>query len=836
MTDPQWEQLKGIVADALEREPAQRAAFLDSACGGDVELRHQADALLDIEEEAESYFEATTQSVAPVQKTDGVGRTLGRFTTRRVIASGGMGTIYEALQDHPRRQVALKVLRHGAASSTALRRFRHEAEILGRLRHPNIAQIHDAGTFDDGAGVQPYFAMELVKGRPLIEYCEAAELSTHDRLSLFTKVCNAVQYAHYQGVIHRDLKPDNILVDDFGEPKVLDFGVARATDADIQLTTVKTDIGQLIGTVPYMSPEQVTGDPTDVDTRSDVYSLGVVLYELLGGQLPHDLRGKSIPDAVRVIQESDPKPLSSISRVYRGDIDTIVSKALEKEKERRYQTAAELAADIGRYRADVPIVARPASTFYQLRKFARRNRALVGGVIGMFVLLVAGTTLSSIGFWQADKQRQTAESQADKAQRINDFLERLLVAANPYTGDREVTVAEVLEQARERIDAEFAAYPEVAARLHLLIGRSYRRLGKLPEAVAELRKAYEQSRDLLGHDDLQTLGALMMLADTLTKQGDSESIPLARLHLKHRRRLHGETDARTIDAMLVYGWALSWAMDDANVAEAEKVFRQARQMSIQVSGESHKKTVSITKALGNNLLHQYKLAQAEETLRSVLDWCEKRPGDDRTDQLQCAESMVDLSAVMAVQGRVEDGTLLAQEAHEILSDAFGPASHRSTTALRWLGHNLQWSGRLEDAGLRFQEYLTIAANANQPTQRAEFLLTRVQMFQGVLDAGQALPIFEDFVTAHTEPMRFVLGEIGLTSLARCLVHLGRFEEARQVMNRHPGRFMDAAPAYHYERRLYLETLIEMHEGLGEPEKAAEYRELLGEAAATNLPD
>jgi serine/threonine protein kinase len=281
LTDPQWEQLKGIVADALDREPARRAAFLDSACGGDVELRRQAEALLEIEDDADSYFEATTQSAAPVPGTDEVSRTIGRYTTRRVIASGGMGTIYEAVQDRPRRQVALKVLRHGAASSTALKRFRHEAEILGRLRHPNIAQIHDAGTFDEGAGVQPYFAMELVKGRPLIAYCEAAELGTHDRLNLFTKVCNAVQYAHYQGVIHRDLKPDNILVDDFGDPKVLDFGVARATDSDIQLTTVKTDIGQLIGTVPYMSPEQVTGDPADVDTRSDVYSLGVVLYELL---------------------------------------------------------------------------------------------------------------------------------------------------------------------------------------------------------------------------------------------------------------------------------------------------------------------------------------------------------------------------------------------------------------------------------------------------------------------------------------------------------------------------------------------------------------------------
>jgi tetratricopeptide (TPR) repeat protein len=533
-----------------------------------------------------------------------------------------------------------------------------------------------------------------------------------------------------------------------------------------------------------------------------------------------------------VIQESDPKPLSSISRVYRGDIDTIVSKALEKEKERRYQTAAELAADIGRYRADVPIVARPASTFYQLRKFARRNRALVGGVIGMFVLLLAGTTVSSIGFWQADKQRQTAESQADKAQLINDFLEQLLVAADPYTGDREVTVAEVLELARQRIDADFSTHPEVAARLHLLIGNTYRGLGKLPEAVTELRKAYEQSLDLLGPDDLQTLGALMTLGDTLTKLGDSESIPLLHEHLEHRRRLHGETDARTIDAMVTYAWALSWSRDDANISAAEKLFRRARRMSSQVSGESHVKTVSITRALGNNLLHQYKLVEAEEAILSVLDWCAERPDDERAARLRSAGAKVDLSAILALQGRVEEGAVLAQAAHELESDAFGPASPRSTTALRWIGHNLQWSGRLADAELRFQEYLTIAANANQPTLRAEFLLTRVQMLQGKLDAGQALPIFEAFVADNTEPMRYYFGEIGLTSLAQCLVRLGRFQDARLVMDRHPGRMMDAIPPHHYERRLYLETLIEMHEGLDEPEKAEEYRELLREAETT----
>ncbi|HEY1377175.1 MAG TPA: protein kinase, partial [Gemmataceae bacterium] len=308
--------------------------------------------------------------------------------------------------------------------------FAREAHVLGRLHHPGIAQVYAAGVTEDG---QPYFAMELVHGPPLLEYAGRHRLDTAARLALVARVCDAIQHAHDHGFIHRDLKPANVLVDETGQPKVLDFGVARATDADLH-TTAGTEVGQVVGTLGYMSPEQVAGDPAALDLRSDVYALGVVLFELLAGRLPYSLRGLPLAEAARVIHDRDPDRLGSVDTALRGDVETIVGKALAKDKGRRYGSAGALAADIRHYLAGEPIAARPASAWYQFRKFARRNKAAVAGVAATFAALVAGLAVA-VTFWLgeaeqrqiADEQRRLADNQRHEA--VRQAYEARLAAA-----------------------------------------------------------------------------------------------------------------------------------------------------------------------------------------------------------------------------------------------------------------------------------------------------------------------------------------------------------------------------------------------------------------------
>ncbi len=344
---------------------------------------------------------------------------IGPYKILDVIGSGGMGTVYRALQRHPQREVALKLIRPHSDPDTNVelcRRLNDEAELLGRLQNPGIARIYEAGTIGEGVQAQPYFVMELIRGEPLTAFADAKQLSVRQRLALFAKVCNAVQHAHQKGIIHRDLKPANILVTDEGQPKVLDFGVAKTTECDLQATTLDVGMIRLSGTLAYMSPEQAGGRASELDTRSDVYALGIVLYELLTGHLPHDLTKRMLHEAVRVIQEEEPTRCGMLNSALRGDIETIVCKALEKDRERRYQSAIELGTDIGRFLGDQPIIARPPDALYQLGKFARRHKAVVIGVATVFLVLLAGIVSTSVALNRESRQRVLAERAQHEAQ------------------------------------------------------------------------------------------------------------------------------------------------------------------------------------------------------------------------------------------------------------------------------------------------------------------------------------------------------------------------------------------------------------------------------------
>ncbi|MBC7835401.1 MAG: protein kinase [Phycisphaerales bacterium] len=422
MNAQRQKQAEAIFLEASELPAEQRSALLELRCNRDVGLRAEVASLLQHLDGSERFLDnaelrALTASFSAPRPTDDAvlprNRRVGDYTILEVLGSGGMGVVYVAEQERPRRTVALKVIRRGLGSPSMLRRFEHEAEMLGRLQHPGIAQIFEAGAaeVEPGWGQQPFIAMELVKGVPLTEFAQKRGLGTRDRMELLLKVCDAVEHAHQRGVIHRDLKPGNILIDDAGQPKVLDFGVARAADADLQVTTLQTSVGQLIGTLPYMSPEQVAGDPAEVDTRSDVYALGVVLYQLLTGRLPHDVKSRSIPEAARVIRDEAPARLSSVNKALRGDVETIVAKSLEKDKSRRYQSAAQLGEDISRYLAGQPIAARHDSSLYMLRKQLRRYR---GAVLAAMLSILALVAFASIASLQSARNRVLASKLSDQ--------------------------------------------------------------------------------------------------------------------------------------------------------------------------------------------------------------------------------------------------------------------------------------------------------------------------------------------------------------------------------------------------------------------------------------
>jgi serine/threonine protein kinase len=362
---------------ALRRKPEERADFLAKACRGNPAMLEKVEALLASHRDAGSFLERLpTHLVEILDQEIGapslIGRRVGPYLVRSKIDEGGMGIVYLAEQEEPPRKVALKVLRSELASPKMLRRFEREGRVLGRLRHPGIARIYEAGTADMGQGAQPFFAMELVTGQPLTRYADSAGLGTRERLELLAQVSDAAHYAHQRGIIHCDLKPANILVDRSGHPKILDFGLARGSESDLRTTSVATGASELMGTIHYMSPEQVAGSRQNLDSRSDVYALGVIGFELLSGRLPFDLGGKSLNEAVRIIVSKVPAPLGSIDPRLAGDIELAIGKTLMKDRKHRFPTAAELSHSIRCYLRGESSIQGPPGIVHRIRKTLRR--------------------------------------------------------------------------------------------------------------------------------------------------------------------------------------------------------------------------------------------------------------------------------------------------------------------------------------------------------------------------------------------------------------------------------------------------------------------------------
>ena len=642
--------------------------------------------------------------------------TIGRFRILGKLGQGGMGVVWEAEQDQPRRRVALKVMRRDhTIDQLHVQMFRREAETLARLKHPNIAAIYESGHTDDG---HDYFAMELVRGLTLDEWLarrpkRADEAELELRLRLFGTICDAVHYAHQRGVIHRDLKPSNIIVTDEGSSsssgggsralpalKILDFGLARITDSDIAATLV-SEIGVIKGTLPYMSPEQARGDVAAIDVRADVYALGVILYELLTGRRPYDVSRAALVEAVRVICEERPRPLSeswSGTRRPDRDLETIVGKSLEKEADRRYGSAGELGDDVGRYLASQPILARTPSAAYQLTKMVQRNRLGAAFAATVLLLLVAFAVTATVQARAVARQRDRAEQEAAKALAVNRFMSETLSAANPWGAGYDVTIAEALDQAADRIPTSFADQPVVEGEVRHTLGTAYKNLGRYDRARPQLEAAYDARTRLLGADDPETINTLSALAELAWRDSRyDQAVDLSRDLLERHRRVYGDPSAQVAGTLEDLGRILT---DAGRFEEAERVLDEALAMTVGLDGEQSLQAAACYDNKGALLqLSRGDYAAAEGMTRKALDI---RRAVSEADTMDTASALNNLGVLILLQGRNDEALPVLQEAVDLTRRVGGDLHPEYAKALENLG-NVYYRQREFDRTLELLE-------------------------------------------------------------------------------------------------------------------------------------
>ncbi len=655
-----------------------------------------------------------------------LGTQIGSYKLVSVLGEGGFGIVYRAEQTGPiRRQVALKVIKPGMDSKQVIARFEAERQALALLDHPNIAHVFDAGTTEKG---HPYFVMEYVKGIPINEHCDRNKLNIKQRLELFLPVCEAIQHAHQKGIIHRDIKPSNILVSIEGNkaiPLVIDFGVAKAISQSLTARTLFTEQGQLIGTPEYMSPEQAEMTTQDIDTRADIYSLGVLLYELITGILPFERKTfheAAFDEVIRIIRNVDPPRPStrllslgqeaieiatsrridtkSLVRCLHKELEWIPLKAMRKERDRRYKTASELADDIRNYLNGNPLIAGPESATYRLKKVLKRHRAFVAGLAAILIVLVAGVVVSSIFAIGQSKARLDAENEAKISRAVINFLNtEVFASVRPERAQgREVTVLEVLEQAGKKIDSEFKDAPLVAASLHNTLGSIYTNLFNFEAAEPHYKRAVELWSENLGEEHPNTLRAMLSLGDVYSNL----SLYTPQMHFKEaeellvkvmeiQRRTLGEKHRDTLETMILLGKMYSF-YDRPD--EAEPLLVKALGIWQKVFGKEDPSIEKVMKVLGSHYFDQGRFTEAEPLLVKALEIQRRVQGEK---DLSTVWTMGRLGDLYLQMGRFEEAEQLLIKVLEYRRNTYGE-THSQTLWCKVKLHILYLSlGRPEQA-------------------------------------------------------------------------------------------------------------------------------------------
>jgi eukaryotic-like serine/threonine-protein kinase len=727
-------------------DPRARAAFLDQACGADGALRARLEALLRAEIKASQFlaqdpleFGALAENMPVPARTpspEPPGTVIGRYKLLQKIGEGGMGVVYMAEQEEPvRRRVALKIIKLGMDTQQVVARFEAERQALALMDHPNIAKVLDGGATDTG---RPFFVMELVQGVPITEFCDKNLLGAQERIKLFIQVCQAIQSAHQKGIIHRDLKPTNIMVTlnaGVPVPMVIDFGVAKATQQKLTEKTVFTNYATMIGTPAYMSPEQAEMSRLDVDTRSDIYGLGVLLYELLTGTTPFPekrLRSASYQEMQRIIMEEEPERPSTRLRQKSSqaspfllatnhsplstDLDWIVMKCLEKDRARRYETANGLAADLTRHLENEPVAARPPSNFYRFQKLVRRNKVAFAAGTAVATALLVGLAVSTFLYIQERRAHDSAtrsenlaagrliesENARSDAEAISKFLTQVFQSPDPARDGRTITVAETLSNATKKLETELTDQPARRAKLQAAIGATYFALGLYREAIPLQEKVRDYYLAASGPEHPDTLLAMHNLAISYNYVGRrDEAIKLGEQVLALRRKTLGPEHPDTLKTMN----NLAVSYDEAGrLDETLKLREEVLALSRKINGPEDADTIG---AMNNLALSYDNAGRREEALKlkeEVLPLFRKVLGLENTHTLDAMHNLADSYSGI---GRRDEALKLREQVLSLRRKVLGPEHARTLWAMNNLADSFSEAGRREEALMLREEVLPL---------------------------------------------------------------------------------------------------------------------------------
>jgi serine/threonine protein kinase len=704
-----WIRVEKLFYETLELEPGQRSAFLDQQCGDDLALRREVESLLDYSDKSLDFLHERIQQTASHLSGDApsAGSEVGAYRLIRVLGEGGMGKVYLATRADElyRQEVAIKLMRTGSRLSRAmLLRFSAERQILANLNHPNIARLFDGGITSDGL---PYLVMEYVDGVPIDEYCLRNQLSVNERLKLFSVVCAAVEYAHQNLVVHRDIKPRNILVTGEGEPKLLDFGIAKLLDRDSEAPAL-TQTAERVLTPEYASPEQIRGDL--ITTSTDVYGLGMLLYELLAGSRPFQLEKQNPLEAMRIVCEETPEPPSKRIAAHSGswnskirlndDLDHIVLMALRKEPERRYATASQMSADITAFMSGLPVAARTGTFRYRSAKFVRRHKTAVAGAV-IFLLTLAGFSSAMAALARRAQRQAVIARQAEQtAQAINTFLRNdLLAQASTDTQsesnakpDPHLEVRTALDRAAARLSGKFDTQPEVEAAIRDTIGQTYYDLGLYAPAQTQLELAVKLYRQALGVESPKTLGAMNDLASATSHFGQyAQAEALLIQTLEVQRRVLGAEHPDTLNSMNALGNAYYML---GKYPQAEALHKQTLEVRRRVLGPENRDTRLSMYNLAQAYIAEGRYAEAEAILNHVVELDRKALG---LDHQNTQGAMTELAVVYNLEGKCAQAEELASDTLAIRRRVLGPEHPETLMSMIALTDNLRCEGKYAQA-------------------------------------------------------------------------------------------------------------------------------------------